>query len=335
MTIADLEHFKNLLLEREHNLNSWLGSAQAVGERDVGRVRTLLGDIKSALGRVENHSYGECKVCLGKVEHYLLEIQPVAQVCLDCISDSEKESLQEELFLASKFHRALLPQKVARIDGFDIAVKSFAARTVGGDYYDFLPGDGGSMRVVIADIMGKGLPAGLMMSNVQGSLRILAEEIQSSALLVSRLNKLLCRNLPVIRFVSMICLSLRPDGKSRSEIAYANAGHSLPVVMRAEGSIERLESTGGVLGVHEDFAFEERIAELSTGDLLLLFTDGVTEEENKDGEMFGEERLIEFLKYSPGSDLNDCLENLMESVRKFSGKTEMEDDLTVLAIRKT
>jgi serine phosphatase RsbU (regulator of sigma subunit) len=270
------------------------------------------------------------------VEHYRLEVQPATEVCLDCISKQEQTQLEEELFLASKIHRALLPQSVEQVEGFEVKAISLAARTIGGDYYDFLPSaNGESTRVVIADVMGKGLPAGLLMSNVQGALRILAEEIESPGLLVARLNRWLCRNVPVTKFISLACVSLPTRSGQQGRIAYTNAGHSPPLLFRKDRMVESLEPTGGVLGVHEDFTYEERSLEMSQGDLLLLYTDGVSEAENQQGEMFEEKRLIEFIRRRSASSLEIILDSLIDKVREFSGKKELGDDFTVISIRKT
>lgn len=332
MTIADLEHFRDLLLEREENLKSLLEES-SLDEDQAGKTQAILTEIREALERVNDKSYGICAVCHGEVEEDRLEIQPAAQICLDCISQQERTELEEDLHLASKVHRALLPQTVARIDGFEVAVKSLAARVVGGDYYDFLPGShDDSARIIIADTMGKGLPAGLLMSNVQGALRILADDIRSSAKLVSRLNEWLCRNVPVTKFVSLFCLTVRPDSDGR--FVYVNAGHCPPIMFRADGRIERLLPTGAVLGVTEDFVYHESSSSFGTGDLLLLYTDGVTDATEGRGEMFGEERLLDYVSRNHTGSPADLVIGLQDEIRSFTGRHDFDDDLTVVAIRR-
>jgi len=334
MTVADLEHFKDLLLRRESDLNSWLKSSGQATEEDRGKVHSLLAQIKGALGRVEHDDFGICKVCHDPIEYFKLEVQPISQVCLDCISDSEKELLQDELYLAGKIHRALLPQSAVKIDGFDLAARSIAARNVGGDYFDFFASENGPVRIVVADIMGKGLPAGLLMSNIQGTLRILAELIESPAKLLSRLNTILCRNLPVTKFASMICLSVNPGRGEESIISYANAGHCLPLLIDSKGSIKSLDTTGGVLGVHEKFEFADRDLLFRSGDTLVIYTDGITEFENADEEMFGDDRLTEFMKSNYTKSPDEIIDNLLERIREFGGRNELSDDCTVLVLRK-
>jgi len=334
MTISDLEHFRGLLLEKERNLNDLLNEAGCCGEVERAKVRELLDQIRESLAKVEDRAYGACEVCHGEVELYRLEIQPVETVCLGCISERERAALEDELFVASKIHRALLPQRISKIQGVELEVISLAAGSVGGDYYDVLPAsDGGMTRVVIADSMGKGIPAGLLMSNLQGALRILAEDLDSPGALVTRLNHWLCRNVPVIKFVTLVCLGIRPADNNGARVVYANAGHCPPLVIRADAKPELLNSTGAVLGVHQEFVFEEKQISLGPGDLLLLYTDGVIEAENEQGEMFEENRLIEFIKGRRSEPLPSLLGGLVGEVRRFSKDGVLADDLTTIALR--
>jgi len=335
MTISDLEHFKKLLLEKEQNILEWLDSPETPNQEDIDKAQALLGEIKESLHRVEKQSFGACEECKGEIELYRLEIQPVTQVCLGCISSEERALLEEELFLASKIHRALLPQTIAKIEGFEIAVKSLAARIVGGDYYDFLPSAGNDLtRVVIADTMGKGLPAGLLMSNVQGALRILADDIISPSQLISRLNQWLCRNVPVTKFISLACVLLNTDAAREKDLVFTNGGHCPGLLVRRDNSIESLEPTGGVLGVHTGFTYGERRLKFNTGDLLVLYTDGVTEAENLSGDMYGIDRFVKFLRDHRLEPLELIMENLLAEVRFFSERPELSDDFTVIAVRK-
>lgn len=334
MTISDLEHFKNLLLEKEHSAQFWLESIRTTSKKDISAVRNMLMQINDALGRVENGTYGQCRVCKGEVEHYRLEVQPITEVCLDCISRQEKSQLEEELYLAGKIHRALLPQNAEVIDGFEVAVKSLAARTVGGDYYDFLNHPSGEVRIIVADTMGKGIPAGLMMSNIQGTLRILAEDQGSTGQLLARLNRILCRNLPVTKFVSMVCLSITPGDVSNGSFSYANAGHNPPMLLKPDGNLIRLEPTGGVLGVHDEFEFETRQMPLSSRDLLVLYTDGITEAEDGSGNMYSEKRLADWLKLHRSEPAREVIDGLLKDVGSFSKNGELEDDSTLLVLRR-
>jgi sigma-B regulation protein RsbU (phosphoserine phosphatase) len=335
MEIRDFEHFRDLLLERQQTLAEWMNSGAWLRDKEAEAVRGLLNQIKDALGRIENHSFGECEVCDGKVESHRLEIQPISRVCIDCFSAEEKAVLEEDLFLASKIHRALLPQSIPQIKGFELEVRSLAAGNIGGDYYDFLQGpNGDTMRIVIADAMGHGLPAGLLMSNLQGALRILSSDIDHPAPLITRLNQWICRNVPVTKFVSMACMCMHFTGENETRITYANAGHVPPLVVRSDGSFEQLDATGTVLGVHEDFAYEEGSFTVSSGDYLVLYTDGVTEALNARDEEFEQERLVAFIRSRQTEPLEGIVDGLLTSVLEFSGSSQAADDLTAIILRK-
>ena len=334
MTVSELEHFRDLLLERENLLTGLLDSLTEKSEDEARKVRELVAQIRNALLRVEEHSFGTCEICRGEVELYRLEAQPALQVCLSCISDHERKQLEDELFVASKIHRALLPQTVRAIEGFDLSIRSQAAGNVGGDYFDVLPTSDGLVRIVIADTMGKGLPAGMLMSNLQGALRVLAEDIQSPAPLVKKLNGWLCRNVPVTKFVSLTCIAVGPTSAPQAELAYTNAGHCPAVLVRSDGSVSRLVTTGGVLGVHEAFAYEERRIQMHPDDLLVLFTDGASEATNEKDEMFGEDRLVDYVRSNRSLPCEKLVDSLVGEVHSFAGSTVLEDDCTILALRR-
>lgn len=335
MTIQDLEHFRDVLRERERHLSEWLESHSPDRPGDTRHAQGLLSDLRLALARVDNGTYGGCTACDGTMELHRLEVQPTREICLTCFSEDEKRALEDELFLASKIHRALLPQTVEPIDGFDLSVQSLAAGTVGGDFFNFFPPrSGGGTRVVVADTMGKGVPAALIMSHVQGALRILSEEIDSPARLLSRLNSWLCRNVPVTKFVTLTCVSVDVTSSPRAHLTYANAGHCPPILVRTGGAVERLDPTGGVLGVHEQFEYTERKLQMHPGDLLLIYTDGVTEAASPSGELYDEARLIERVSPWRSMPSEEILSRLLNDVREFTGSDTFQDDMTVVALKR-
>lgn len=334
MASHDAGHFRTLLREREHMLTDYLSALGDEHRHEADKISGLLREIERAVERVDKGTFGTCVVCKDDVEYDRLEVQPVREICLGCITPEELTLLEEELSIASKIHRALLPHQVERIPGYEFAVKALAARTVGGDYYDFLRHDrSGDVKVVIADSMGKGIPASLLMSNLQGALRVLAEDIDSPALLVSRLNWWLCRNVPVSKFISLACVELQPEAGATT-VRLANAGHCPVLVVRPDGEVESHDSTGGVLGVHEGFSYEEKSIRLDPDDTLLLYTDGVTEALDSSGAFFDQARLEAFCASHRSDPVAAFVENLLGAIRRFSGKESLDDDLTVIALRK-
>jgi len=336
MEYAEIEKFKNRLLSREHQLMGWLNSGGQSPVGNIKKVKELLGQIKAALERIEKNSYGSCQVCQGHIERPTLELRPETVVCDECLEDEAKTAFDDDLKMAGKIQRALLPQKVADIEGFRVAARWLPANQVGGDYYDFLPcGDHQQSRIVIADAMGKGVAAGIIMSNLQGALRVLSADIHSPCELVTRLNHWLCRNVPITNFVSMLCLCLEQIDNEETMLTYTNAGHPLPILVRKSGATERLDVTGGVLGVHEKFEYDENKLTLASGDFLTLYTDGITELTNPKGEMFDDDRLISFIQAHKRKPFDTIIDSLIAELFAFCGRGNgLADDLTIVTLLK-
>lgn len=335
MNISDLEKFRSLLTTREQKLTDLMGKLVAENESEAERVRALLVDIKEALDRVENHSYGVCKVCEDQIELLSLAANPTTEVCIECMSPKERAALESELAMAGRIHRALLPQKAPEIGGFEIAARSVSPGSVGGDYYDFLrPQDSDNLSVVIADSMGKGISAAMLMSNLQGAMRVLAETYASPAMLLTHLNKWLCHNIPMTSFTSLAFLRLGTCAGVESSLCFANAGHPPPVLFRADGKVEQCPATGLLLGVDHQADYQEQSLVLDPGDLLLLYTDGLTEAENSRGQMFGEQDLIDFVNARRTQSTESLVNDTLAEILRHTGQAEFDDDATIIALRK-
>jgi sigma-B regulation protein RsbU (phosphoserine phosphatase) len=234
---------------------------------------------------------------------------------------------QRELEEARLIQRGLLPTSVPRIGGIDLAVTWLPADGVGGDCFDTLP-FGESVGISIADIAGKGLPAALLMSNLQAAVRAFAHDSAAPASICASVNRLLCRNMASGRFATF-CYA-RVDAGCR-RIAYSNAGHNPPLLLRANGDVERLSDGGMVLGVFPDTAFEQGELPLSAGDRLLFYTDGITEARNAAGDEYGEERLTAAALASRAEPVDAMKDALLADVNTFtSGR--FEDDATLIVI---
>ena len=202
---------------------------------------------------------------------------------------SQFHEQEHEIAEARAIQEGFLPKEIAQLAGYEIASAWQSARVVGGDYFDVLPFDGETCGLCIADVAGKGLPAALLMSNLQAAVRGLASPALAPQELCGRLNALLCRNMASDRFVTLFYAHL--DGPAR-QLQYVSAGHNAPFILHADGSHERLREGGGVLGVFANQAFRSGVAQLQSGDRMVLYTDGVTEACNADEEEFGEQRLL-------------------------------------------
>ncbi len=197
---------------------------------------------------------------------------------------------QRELDEARRIQRKLLPSAMPQIEGFEICASWQPAAGVGGDCYDAIAFGPSRMGLSIADVVGKGIPAALLMSNLQAAVRAFATGAAQPAELCQQVNRILCGHIAEGRFISFFyCLIDGDEGT----LSYANAGHYPPILVRADGTVERLSVGGAVLGVFPEGAYEQGQTPLHTGDRLVLYTDGITEANDANGEEFGEERLID------------------------------------------
>jgi sigma-B regulation protein RsbU (phosphoserine phosphatase) len=235
---------------------------------------------------------------------------------------------EREVEEARAIQQGFLPQEIPQIPGYQIYGAWQPARIVGGDYYDVLPFDDDSVGLCIADVAGKGMPAALLMSNFQASVRGFASPSLSPDALCEKLNALVNRNIAADRFITFFYAHL--DGPSR-RLSYANAGHNTPIVLHRDGSHRRLDQGGTVLGVFKKQSFEAETIDLAHGDRVVLFTDGVTEAHDRDGEEFGDSRLLEVLQDSRDVDSQTAQEKIFSSVAQFCGGN-WEDDATLIVL---
>jgi phosphoserine phosphatase RsbU/P len=235
---------------------------------------------------------------------------------------------EREIAEARAIQEKLLPREIPQMPGYEIATAWQSARLVGGDYFDILPLDDKTLGICIADVAGKGMPAALLMSNLQAAVRGLSSLSIAPDLLCSRLNSIVYRNTESDRFITFFYAHL--DGSTR-RLAYVNAGHNAPFVVRSDGSHERLREGGAVLGVFAGRNYETGSAQLSAGDRVILFTDGVTEACNPAGEEFGEARLLRLLEDHRTLSANDLQAKIIAVVAEFSG-SRWQDDATLLVL---
>jgi sigma-B regulation protein RsbU (phosphoserine phosphatase) len=235
---------------------------------------------------------------------------------------------EREIAEARAIQEKLLPREIPQMPGYEIATAWQSARLVGGDYFDILPLDDKTLGICIADVAGKGMPAALLMSNLQAAVRGLSSLSIAPDLLCSRLNSIVYRNTESDRFITFFYAHL--DASTR-RLAYVNAGHNAPFVVRSDGSHERLREGGAVLGVFAGRNYETGSAQLSAGDRVILFTDGVTEACNPAGEEFGEARLLRLLEDHRTLSANELQAKIIAVVAEFSG-SRWQDDATLLVL---
>lgn len=229
---------------------------------------------------------------------------------------------------ARLIQRGLLPSKLPEIPGYSVSGGWQPASGVGGDCYDVLLFEGNQMGISIADVCGKGLPAALLMSNLQAAVRAFAQDAVRPHAVCTNVNRLLCRNMISGRFVTFCYVRL--DGDRRT-LSYCIAGHNPPILRRRSGEVVRLAVGGTVLGVFPETAFQEESVSLDAGDRLVMFTDGITEARNEAGDEYGEERLIEAIGRYRDRPVHDLQQKLFDDVLGFSGGT-FQDDATIIVL---
>jgi serine phosphatase RsbU (regulator of sigma subunit) len=230
---------------------------------------------------------------------------------------------------AQAIQRSLLPGEAPQGEDWELAARWIPTCGFGGDLCDMTPIPGGRIALSIGDVCGTGLPAALMAANVQASARAFVTLEVSSSRALTRLNRDLARHATLRRFVTFFLGIYEPRSR---RLTYCNAGHNPPIVIHRDGSIERLEQGGPVLGAFEESRFEDRSIDLSSGDCLTCFTDGITEARGADDSEFGDERLVGVLRgQTATAAAADVVDAVLASASAFSGGS-FQDDATVLVM---
>jgi phosphoserine phosphatase RsbU/P len=233
-----------------------------------------------------------------------------------------------EMREAGEIQKRLLPKHITQIPGLDIAADWKPARVLGGDYFDVLRFADGSVGLCIADVEGKGVPAALVMSNLQSAVKAFASSEVEPKALCRRLTNIFCEDMQAERFISFFYGRLVPATR---RLEYTNAGHCPPLLIHTDGRSEKLATGGAVLGRLPDWQYEQGQVTLSVDDKLVLFTDGVTEAENSLEEEFGEERVAACVHSGPASNAADLQRRLLTNVAEHCGN-RFHDDATLMIV---
>ncbi len=242
--------------------------------------------------------------------------------------------LEREIETARKIQQSLLPQNPPKIDSFEVAIFNQPAKYVGGDYHDIISLSSGNVAITIGDVSGKGMPAALLMANVQASIRRCSEDFHSPREILQRVNSALCPICQIIdehRFVTLFYANLNPKS---GEMIFSNAGHNYPILFKKDGSVQSLSNGCGIpCGIMENFRYDEAITKLNSDDIIVFYTDGIIESMNPEELLFSEERLIDLilrnLKLSPDELVNIICKDLNE----FMGNSIQYDDMTLMIFK--
>lgn len=278
--------------------------------------------------RVNNASYSETDIefiySVGNLAIISLENKRLFQEAL------EKQKLEEELFIARDIQRNLLPQNIPDYDDFEIAALNVSSKQVGGDYYDVIKLDEENFCFAIADVSGKGVPASLLMANIQAFLQVICKQGMKIDEATGLINDLISENTTEGRFITFFWGIINIINK---KLTYVNAGHNPPFIIR-DGKFIKLKIGGMILGVMPTlipYSFEE--IQLKTDDVVVLFTDGVTEAMNLNGEEFTDEKLEEIALSIADKSAHQILDEIKKAVHYFTQGTTQSDDITMIVIK--
>jgi sigma-B regulation protein RsbU (phosphoserine phosphatase) len=309
---------------------------RAVHNLYLGTQRVREGDFSHRIEVYGNDQLAELGSSFNRMTENLESLVQVAK---------EKERLQSELEIAREVQNQLFPRSTPASKSLRLQAACAPARLVSGDYYDYLNLEDSQIALAVGDVAGKGISAALLMATVQSTMRTQLRAGReraatagnggraatlSTAALVSRLNQQLYTYTPPEKFATFYFAIYDDD---TGVMTYTNAGH-LPPILVHNGVPSRLEVTGTVVGAFSFSEYSESSVQLDPGDLLVCFTDGITEPENEFGEMFGEDRLTEVVVKNFDRDSSEIVSAVMESVRMWTGSPELQDDMTMLLARR-
>ncbi|MEQ1949432.1 MAG: SpoIIE family protein phosphatase [Bryobacteraceae bacterium] len=331
---------KTSLLVRDTQLDKALREQMSIVQ---GKVRSMIAVPLQTNDRVIGLIYVDSPDLIREFTRedlgLLTVLANVAAIRIEHARLSEVEEMEramsKELQQAAQIQAGLLPSKAPEVNGMEIFGRTSSCRTVGGDYFDYLTFPDGRVGVLVGDVAGKGMPASLLMSSLQARVKVLFEEGDNLAEKITRLNKATAANTPDNRFITFFMTVANPE---TGELVFTNAGHNPPVLVRAADDapkrLEQLEGGGMILGILPMAKYQEFKVNMQSGDVLVLYSDGVTEAVNLKDEDFGEERLgnlVYAMKDSPAADIVDMVH---AEVAKFTEGAPPADDITVVVAKK-
>ncbi|HSR52112.1 MAG TPA: SpoIIE family protein phosphatase [Acidobacteriota bacterium] len=320
----------------------WLKTIRDINPDAVVILMTAFGDVEMAVRAIKEGATDfilkpwQNEKLIAAVESAVARGRP--RTALAQPQEKDDHHYEQELAYAAAVQKRLLPQKFPRLETLETAAVCFPASGVGGDYYDFIGLDNERLGIALGDVSGKGVSAALLMASLQGCLQSYApQHVDSLDAMMADVNRLITTSTDSSRFVTFF-YGLYDD--YRRQLSYVNAGHLPPMVLRRgytpeleEAGLERLEAGGTVLGVFANAVYRKGSCQLYPGDMVVFFTDGITEAMDSAEEEFGEERLRRVLRRNFEKPLQEVIDQVIEAVHGFAGTPHQRDDLTLIITR--
>jgi phosphoserine phosphatase RsbU/P len=292
-------------------------------------VTELLDEIDSALRRIDNGSYGICEVCHGTIETDRLAQNPLVRFCLDHLNQEQRRAHEQDLELATQIQSRLLPARDISAGNWQTHYRYQPASLVGGDYCEIVPSaDGRSLFFALGDISGKGVAASLLMTHLSAIFRSLLSLDLPLAELLTRANRLFCESTPATHYATLVAGRADAGG-----VNLCNAGHCPPLVFRRDAT-DRMDATGLPLGLFAEARYAIKHIALDPGDSLVLYSDGITEAQDPDGNVYEEDRLTASLRGLGLRDVVGMADDVLRDVARFRAAGTQQDDMTLLILRR-
>lgn len=313
------------LIDRRHKLQD-----AASGFHRPAELTQLLSEVDAALKRMDLGTYGICEVCHDPVEPERLLADPLARFCLGDLTPREQRALEEDLALAAQIQAGLLPAPSQSIDGWDVAYHYQPAGAVSGDYCDLIRGEDQSLHFVLGDVSGKGVAASMLMAHLNAMFRTLISINLPLEQMMERASRVFCESTLPTQYATLVCGRATTNG----EVEVCNAGH-LPPLLIQQGTVTTIAATGLPVGVFCSESFSVNRIQMSKGDTLFLYTDGLSESLDGAGNEYGADRLSRLLYDNPALSTDSTISLCRQELHTFAEGRSPGDDLTLMAIRRT
>ena len=343
--VGEIRISRSVIDEVVNNGKSVLTSDEQSDPRFMGGTVVLQG-VRSVLAvplgvgeNVFGIIYADSPIAEGRfTEDHLKVLTTLASVAAIRVENArlteeqfERERLERELQVASEIQQRFQPASAPQVPGYELQGISFPCYEIGGDYYDFIHKRNGNLVVALGDVSGKGTSAALLMSSLHAAVHAQFDTHGSLAETISSINRYLVESIPANRFVTLFYADLNPK---TGELAFLNAGHNPPLIVHASGTMEQLAAGGLPLGIMADADFREGRTTLNPGDVLVIYSDGVSEAVSPTGEEFGPTRLYEAVARNLDASAAGIRDRIESALTKFAQGTPANDDITMVIVKR-